>query len=367
MDYLPPTACSDEYSDELTLGPSFSCDHANIAVGADVSDVNACLYQVAQGRVGDWRWTDEREFAAIPQTFRIGGGVVGVRFRNKTPGETATVQAYLLGPKDPDIQPGTPYSQIPKITFEHNDASIAVAPTLDFEDSATIAWALTDDAPNSRVQVSAVVQGLTAAMVANAADKSAAGEQAFAGPLGAAQLGVPDAYPGGVGANPGVGIYYQPQGFAIFAGNAVSQCIYGTVTGDTSYRLQVWNNGAIYWGSGAATADTQLLRVGVNVLRLSDPRGTAAAGLQIGDATHTGYLEDAGGGLIVAQSSGSKLGFYGAAPIVRPTEIFETSGFTQGSGLNVLAGSTFTGGVGATAYTLGDIVRCLKLLGLITS
>lgn len=110
MDYLPPTLCADDYTDLLTIGPRFQADHANIQVGADVTDANGVLYQVAQGKPGDYAWTLEREFAAGPQTFKI-GNIVGVRFRNKVAGEQATVQAYLLGPKDPDIQPGTPFAR----------------------------------------------------------------------------------------------------------------------------------------------------------------------------------------------------------------------------------------------------------------
>lgn len=116
MDYLPPTLCADAYTDALTLGPRFQADHANIQVGADISDTNGVLYQVAQGRPGDWRWIDEREFAAVPQTFKI-ANIVGVRFRNKVAGQQATVQSFLLGPKDPDVQPGTPFAPIPKVPF----------------------------------------------------------------------------------------------------------------------------------------------------------------------------------------------------------------------------------------------------------
>ena len=110
MDYLAPTLCADAYTDALTLGPRFQADHANIQVGKDITDTNSVLYQVAQGKPGDYAWTLEREFTAGPQSFKI-GNVVGVRFRNKVAGEQATVQCYLLGPKDPDIQPGTPFAR----------------------------------------------------------------------------------------------------------------------------------------------------------------------------------------------------------------------------------------------------------------
>lgn len=105
--YLPPTQCDDAYTPKATLGPNFACDHATIVVGASSDDVNQCFFQVALGRVGDYRWTLEREFVAIPETFTI-KGIVGIRFRNKTPGQVATVAANLVGPDDPDFGAGTP-------------------------------------------------------------------------------------------------------------------------------------------------------------------------------------------------------------------------------------------------------------------
>ena len=43
----------------------------------------------------------------------------------------------------------------------------------------------------------------------------------------------------------------------------------------------------------------------------------------------------------------------------------ETTGFTAATGTAVLAGSTFTGNVGTTAYTISDIVKALKNLGFL--
>ncbi len=105
--YLAPTPCADEYTAALTLGPSFACDHASVTVGANATDTHAALYQLALGTPGDWRWIDEREFTAVPETITI-GNIIGVRFRNKVAGQVATVEAFLLGPTDPDVSAGTP-------------------------------------------------------------------------------------------------------------------------------------------------------------------------------------------------------------------------------------------------------------------
>jgi len=104
VDVLGPVLCADEYTEALTLGPNFACDHASISVGANAGDTAGVLYQLAQGVPGDWRWTDEREFTAIPQAFGI-GRIVGIRFRNKVAGKAATVQVFLMGRHDPDIAP----------------------------------------------------------------------------------------------------------------------------------------------------------------------------------------------------------------------------------------------------------------------
>lgn len=105
--YLPPTQCADGYTDAATIGPNFACDHASVTVGSSSEDTNEVYFQIAQGTLGDWAWSLEREFAAIPETFTV-RGIVGIRFRNKVAGQVATVACNLLGPKDPDFGPGTP-------------------------------------------------------------------------------------------------------------------------------------------------------------------------------------------------------------------------------------------------------------------
>lgn len=86
-----------------------------------------------------------------------------------------------------------------------------------------------------------------------------------------------------------------------------------------------------------------------------------------GTKTFTGVLEAnsdfyVGGYLF---HDGTTVGFYGEGPTTQPSSTGTTSGFTAGAGTAVLSDSTFTGGSGSTAYTLGDIVLHLKTLGLI--
>jgi hypothetical protein len=60
-------------------------------------------------------------------------------------------------------------------------------------------------------------------------------------------------------------------------------------------------------------------------------------------------------------------GFFGATPVVQPATTGTTTGFTAGSGTAVLDDSTFTGDTGTAAYTIGDIVKALKDLGLLAA
>jgi hypothetical protein len=66
-------------------------------------------------------------------------------------------------------------------------------------------------------------------------------------------------------------------------------------------------------------------------------------------------------------AAADKLGFYGATPVVLHTTTGNVAGFAAGAGTASKSDSVWTGGVGSTAYTVGDVVRALKNLGLMTS
>lgn len=72
-------------------------------------------------------------------------------------------------------------------------------------------------------------------------------------------------------------------------------------------------------------------------------------------------------GVILANSTTETLGAYGNTGIAQYATTGTTTGFTAGSGTASKSDSTFTGNTGSTAYTVGDVVRALKLLGLIAS
>lgn len=72
-------------------------------------------------------------------------------------------------------------------------------------------------------------------------------------------------------------------------------------------------------------------------------------------------------GSTIATSTSQALGFWGATPIAQPSSTGTTTGFTAGTGTGVNSDSTFTGGTGTKAYTIGDIVKHLKAMGLLAS
>lgn len=105
-DYINNVAAGDAYTAACTIGPDFDANFVVLTIAN-----NPALLQFAVGVVGNWRWTDEREFFSIPQSFRV-GNVVGVRVRNANAGSVARVLAVLAGGDDPDFQSGMPFAGI---------------------------------------------------------------------------------------------------------------------------------------------------------------------------------------------------------------------------------------------------------------
>lgn len=93
-----------------------------------------------------------------------------------------------------------------------------------------------------------------------------------------------------------------------------------------------------------------------------------SSGLYIGRDGATGNLTASGfmefqSGISVA----GDIGFFGSAAIAQCTAADVTTGYTAGSSTAVTIDGTFTGNVGSTAYTIGDLVAALKKYGLIAS
>lgn len=96
-----------------------------------------------------------------------------------------------------------------------------------------------------------------------------------------------------------------------------------------------------------------------NALIVADSGISTAAGIDFSMASFTGAA--------LALPAAGKLGFFGATPSGQVSTTGSTTGFSAGSGANVLAGSTFTGNTGTKAYTVNDLVLALKTYGLLAA
>lgn len=70
---------------------------------------------------------------------------------------------------------------------------------------------------------------------------------------------------------------------------------------------------------------------------------------------------------IEASGTAPMFGMYGTAATIQYATTGTSTGFTAGAGTTATHLSTFTGNTGASAYTVGDIVRALKLVGLMAA
>ena len=163
------------------------------------------------------------------------------------------------------------------------------------------------------------------------------------------------------------GMYFNSSSGLVFSHNSAD--IFGTRSGQLampSATRVAWSNGTI-----TGTMDTGLSRVSAGLIAVGD--GTA--GNTSGSLSLTGVTHADGGNIILGTTTGTKIGtattqklaFYNSTPVVQPSTTGTTTGFTAGAGSAVDSAATFTGNTGSTAYTIGDIVRALKTLGLLAA
>lgn len=140
--------------------------------------------------------------------------------------------------------------------------------------------------------------------------------------------------------------------------------------------------GALKWWAGTTPAEgsrIESLQVGTTegindmLFYTSASAGTPVERLRITSAGLFNIWD--GGNFVLGSTTGSKIGtattqklaFYNSTPIVQPATTGTATGFTAGAGTGVTDQSTFTGGTGATAYRISDIVLALKTLGLMAA
>lgn len=162
-------------------------------------------------------------------------------------------------------------------------------------------------------------------------------------------------------------------GTGLGTGNGgVSKVVGGTAGATGSGGAAQVIGGLAIAGVGGAVVITGGLSVGATN---SGPAVTITGG-NSGGASGTGGAVnlasgDAAGGTVGAVNVQTvalgKLGFYGATAIVIPSGNGTQATTAAGATTAIYLNTTLTGGVGSTAYTTGDIVKCLKQLGLITT
>ena len=176
----------------------------------------------------------------------------------------------------------------------------------------------------------------------------------------------------------------DPDALALFAGNGVQR--YEVFTGGWIMMAEPHAgyaaDGTVLDGVLAATGgvvSAAIIGTGLTIssTTISADIGTSGAKLPLLNAANTwsGHqtILDVNiplgttTGTKFGTATGQKLSFWNQTPIIQPSGTGETSGFTAGAGTAVLSDSTFTGNSGTKAYTVGDLVKHLKAVGILAA
>lgn len=126
-----------------------------------------------------------------------------------------------------------------------------------------------------------------------------------------------------------------------------------------------FGTGIVLAGKDSTTANTQMAHLQASYTVITHASRTTLVTLSASDAAAERLAIGWG-----ANGSAALLGFYptvAAAPVIQYATTGTTTGFTAGAGTAVDSAATFTGNTGSTAYTISDIVRALKLVGLMAA
>ncbi|MCU1656004.1 MAG: hypothetical protein JWO57_660 [Pseudonocardiales bacterium] len=176
--------------------------------------------------------------------------------------------------------------------------------------------------------------------------------------------------------------------FVVETVNDGTHPVYQTAAGSSSQVLAVFRGGAEF-SVLAKRADnsaiaTVTLTASMGDIRLSPVPVAGQLGATVPGPLTVGGLATLSGGAALADaqnlafgtttgtkigaSATQKIGFFGASPVAQPASASANSATgAAGSTTNVFTNTTFTGGTGATAYSVGDVVKNLKALGLLAA
>ena len=119
--------------------------------------------------------------------------------------------------------------------------------------------------------------------------------------------------------------------------------------------------------AGTFTDGTTVLNAGT----ITGPSSITSTTLTDGTATLTGGSLTGAINLNVQGqvdlASVGTLGAFGATPVPQQVSAGTTTGHTPVGGTTVSVPDTFTGGLGTSAYTIGDVVLALKKLGFLAT
>lgn len=155
---LDNIATQDAYNDADTLSDQQS-DLLSLSVG--LADIYMRVRRYDEQRHNLLDYGDEIRVTA--PTHLLMEDVAGVQVRSAEPGTPASVTAQLFQPDEPRPSAASAAVQVlttvGQLGFQHEDTLVAASNNADFEDTATLAWSITEDAPNQRVKIAGTVPG----------------------------------------------------------------------------------------------------------------------------------------------------------------------------------------------------------------
>jgi hypothetical protein len=136
-----------------------------------------------------------------------------------------------------------------------------------------------------------------------------------------------------------------------------------SVNGNSAFTVAK-HAGATRWQWGRNNASETGGNVGSDfiIVRYSDAGATLDNPVAVSRATGIVTLQDG-----LAIPLGGKCGLYGAVPTTQPGNSGSSAQNNSGTTNQVYQDTGFTGGIGSTPYTLGQLVAALKTLGAIAS